>query len=312
MDVPEAEVRLDAKGMMTGVEVRPYDESHQLIEECMVAANEAVAKELWTRGVKILARLHEPPDPEKLEDLRANLAKLGISCGDLNQQKNLARFLEKIKGSPLEGTLSVMVLRAMKRALYSAEQIGHFGLAKKFYAHFTSPIRRYPDLVLHRQLASWISGGGGRLDFGWLKRAAQNASEREQVADEAERALDEIKKYRYLEEDLRTRRSVFDAVIGKCTRYGLFVDLPALAIGGMVHISKIADDFVRFDEFHETLAGGGRTWAVGGKLKVRVEKVDFDRRQIDFVPVTERPARRKAPQGTTSRRSKQTQQRRKR
>ena len=288
MDVPEAQILIDEKGMMTGIEVRPYDESHQLVEECMVAANEAVAKELWTRGVKILARLHKPPDPEKLEDLRANLAKLGISCGDLSQQKNLARFLEKIKGSPLEGTLSVMVLRSMKRALYSAEQIGHFGLAKKFYAHFTSPIRRYPDLVLHRQLASWISGGGGRLDFGWLKRAAQNASEREQVADDAERALDEIKKYRYLEEDLRARGSVFDAVVSKCTRYGLFVDLPALAVGGMVHISKLADDFVRFDEFHETLAGGGRTWAVGGKLKVRVEKVDFDRRQIDFVPVAER------------------------
>ena len=290
MDVPEAQILIDEKGMMTGIEVRPYDESHQLVEECMVAANEAVAKELWTRGVKILARLHEPPDPEKLEDLRANLAKLGISCGDLSQQKNLARFLEKIKGSPLEGTLSVMVLRAMKRALYSAEQIGHFGLAKKFYAHFTSPIRRYPDLVLHRQLASWISGGGGRLDLGWLKRAAQNASEREQVADEAERALDEIKKYRYLEEDLKTRGSVFDAVVGKCTRYGLFVDLPQLAVGGMVHISKLADDFVRFDEFHETLAGGGRTWSVGDRLRVRVEKVDFDRRQVDFVPVVERPA----------------------
>ena len=290
MDVPEAQILIDEKGMMTGIEVRPYDESHQLVEECMVAANEAVAKELWTRGVKILARLHEPPDPEKLEDLRANLAKLGISCGDLSQQKNLARFLEKIKGSPLEGTLSVMVLRSMKRALYSAEQIGHFGLAKKFYAHFTSPIRRYPDLVLHRQLASWISGGGGRLDFGWLKRAAQNASEREQVADDAERALDEIKKYRYLEEDLRARGSVFDAVVSKCTRYGLFVDLPALAVGGMVHISKLADDFVRFDEFHETLAGGGRTWSVGDKLRVRVEKVDFDRRQVDFVPVVERSA----------------------
>ena len=293
MDVPEAQILLDEKGMMTGIEVRPYDESHQLVEECMVAANEAVAKELWTRGVKILARLHEPPDPEKLEDLRANLAKIGISCGDLAQQKNLARFLEKIKGSPLEGTLSVMVLRAMKRAVYSAEQIGHFGLAKKFYAHFTSPIRRYPDLVLHRQLASWISGGGGRLDFGWLKRAAQNASEREQVADDAERALDEIKKYRYLEEDLRARGSVFDAVVAKCTRYGLFVDLPALAVGGMVHISKLADDFVRFDEFHETLAGGGRTWAVGARLKVRVEKVDFDRRQVDFVPVSENNARKR-------------------
>ena len=305
MDVPEAQILIDEKGMMTGIEVRPYDESHQLVEECMVAANEAVAKELWTRGVKILARLHEPPDPEKLEDLRANLAKLGISCGDLSQQKNLARFLEKIKGSPLEGTLSVMVLRSMKRALYSAEQIGHFGLAKKFYAHFTSPIRRYPDLVLHRQLASWISGGGGRLDFGWLKRAAQNASEREQVADDAERALDEIKKYRYLEEDLRARGSVFDAVVSKCTRYGLFVDLPALAVGGMVHISKLADDFVRFDEFHETLAGGGRTWSVGAKLKVRVEKVDFDRRQVDFVPVVERPDRKiqaKAKRNQTSRR----------
>ena len=293
MDVPEAQILLDEKGMMTGIEVRPYDESHQLVEECMVAANEAVAKELWTRGVKILARLHEPPDPEKLEDLRANLAKIGISCGDLAQQKNLARFLERIKGSPLEGTLSVMVLRAMKRAVYSAEQIGHFGLAKKFYAHFTSPIRRYPDLVLHRQLASWISGGGGRLDLGWLKRAAQNATEREQVADDAERALDEIKKYRYLEEDLRARGSVFDAVVAKCTRYGLFVDLPALAVGGMVHISKLADDFVRFDEFHETLAGGGRTWAVGARLKVRVEKVDFDRRQVDFVLVSERNARKR-------------------
>ena len=125
------------------------------------------------------------------------------------------------------------------------------------------------------------------------------------MADDAERALDEIKKYRYLEEDLRTRGSAFDAVVAKCTRYGLFVDLPALAVGGMVHISKLADDFVRFDEFHETLAGGGKTWTVGAKLKVRVEKVDFDRRQVDFVPVAERPdgkIRAKAKRSQTSRR----------
>ena len=176
MEVPEAEIKIDEKGMMTGIEVRPYDESHQMIEECMVAANEAVAKELWTRGVKILARLHESPDPDKLEELRGNLAKLGISCGDLSCQRNLAKFLKKIKGSPLEGVLSVMVLRAMKRALYSAKEIGHFGLAKKYYAHFTSPIRRYPDLVLHRQLASWIAGKGGRLDLGWLNAAALHCS----------------------------------------------------------------------------------------------------------------------------------------
>ena len=285
MEVPEAEIKLDSKGMMTGVEVRPYDESHQLIEECMVAANEAVAAELWTRGIKILARLHAPPDPERLEELRANLAGLGISCGDLSQPRNLSRFLEKIKDSPLEGVLSVMVLRSMKRAIYSAREIGHYGLAKKHYAHFTSPIRRYPDLVLHRQLASFLSGKGGRLDQGWLDRAAQHASEREQLADDAERMLVEIKKYRYMEDVLaKGAKIVFDAVVGKCTPYGVFVDLPEIAIGGMVHVSKLSQSFVRWDAFKEALVDGQKTWQVGAKMKVRVAAVDFDQRKIDFVP----------------------------
>ena len=286
MEVPEAEIKLDAKGMMTGVEVRPYDESHQLVEECMVAANEAVAAELWSRGIKILARLHEPPDPARLEELRANLAAIGISCGDLSQPRNLSRFLEKIKDSPLEGVLSVMVLRSMKRALYSARAIGHFGLAKKFYAHFTSPIRRYPDLVLHRQLASFLAGKGGRMDQGWLDRAAQHTSEREQVADEAERMLVEIKKYRYLEDLLAKKAQVtFDAVVGKCASYGLFVDLPDLAIGGMVHVSKLSQTFVRWDAAREVLTDGRQTWQVGTKMKVRVAAVDFAQRKIDFEPV---------------------------
>ena len=285
MEVPEAEIKIDKNGMMTGVEVREYDESHQMVEECMVAANEAVATELWTRGVKILARLHEPPDIDRLDELRANLAKLGISCGDLSVQKNLARFLKKIKGSALEGVLSVMVLRSMKRALYSAKAIGHFGLAKKFYAHFTSPIRRYPDLVLHRQLASWIAGKGGRIDIGWLNTAALHCSEREQNADDAERALDEIKKYRFMQEVLEKRpRTVFDAVVSRCTRYGVFVDLPALALGGMVHVSKLASAYVRWNDFDETLEGGGKTWRTGTKMKVRVAAVDFDRRILDFIP----------------------------
>jgi ribonuclease R len=134
---------------MTGLAVRPYDESHQLIEECMVAANEAVATELWTRGIKILARLHEPPDEEKLEELQANLAILGFRPGDLSDPKRLAKFLKETQEHPLRYHAHMMVLRSMKRAVYSAEKIGHFGLAKAYYAHFTSPIRRYPDLVLH-------------------------------------------------------------------------------------------------------------------------------------------------------------------
>lgn len=283
MEVPEAEIVLDDNGMMTGVVVRPYDESHQLVEECMVAANEAVATELWTRGIKILARLHAPPDPDKLEELRASLAVLGLSCGDLSRPKNLSRFLEKMKGSPLEGTVSVMVLRSMKRALYSSKEIGHYGLAKNYYAHFTSPIRRYPDLVLHRQLASYIAGKGGRLDPGWLERTAQHCSEREQIADDAERSLVEIKKFRYLEEQAGSGRE-FDAVIARCVRNGCFVELPDLAASGLIHISRLSEDYVRFDAFRECLEAGGKTWKTGDRLKVRVLRVDFDARQIDFVP----------------------------
>ena len=281
MDVPETEVLLDSSGEMTGLTVRVNDESHQMVEECMVAANEAVAKELWTRGTKILARLHEPPAPDKLEELRAKLAALGVSCGDLSHGRNLFNFLKKIKGHPLEGTFAVMVLRSMKRAVYSSDAIGHFGLAKKYYAHFTSPIRRYPDLVLHRQLAAFLAGKGGRLDKKFLAAAAMHTSQREQLADDAERTLMEIKKLRYLDGCPDT----FEAVIGKCTKFGVFVDLPVLAQGGMVHISKLSDRYVRYDEFQDCLTDGIRTWKIGDKMDVRVATVDYKQRWVDFVPV---------------------------
>ena len=284
MDVPESEIRLDARGMMTEIVRRPYDEAHQLVEECMVAANEAVATELWTRGIKILARFHAPPDLSRLEELRAALAALGVSCGDLSYPRNLARFLKKNKGSALESVVSVMVLRAMKRALYSAREMGHFGLAKGYYAHFTSPIRRYPDLVLHRQLASFLSGGGGRLDAQWLSRAAQHASEREERADEAERALVEIKKYRYLQDVLDQKKDVvFSAVVSKCIRHGLFVDVDELAVSGFVHISALSQSYVRWHDGEERLEDGRRTWQVGTRLRVQISEVDFDQRKLEFV-----------------------------
>ena len=285
MDVPETEVLLDSAGEMTGLTVRVNDESHQMVEECMVAANEAVAKALWTRGIKILARLHEPPAPDKLEELRARLAALGVSsCGDLAHGRNLANFLKKIKGHPLEGTLSVMVLRSMKRAMYSSESIGHFGLAKKFYAHFTSPIRRYPDLILHRQLSAYLAGKGGKLDKRFLAAAAEHTSQREQLADDAERTLTELKKLRYL----AGCQDTFEAVIGKCTKFGVFVDLPVLAQGGMVHISKLSDRYVRYDEFRDCLTDGTNTWKTGDRLDVRVETVDYKQRWVDFAPVRRR------------------------
>ena len=281
LEVPETEILLDEDGMMTGLAERPYDESHQMVEECMVAANEAVAKELWARGIKILARLHERPDPERMEQLRADLAAIGVRCGDLSHGKNVADFLRRIKKDPLGRTISVMVLRSLKRACYDARQMGHFGLAKDFYAHFTSPIRRYPDLTLHRQLADFLANGNGRLPQNMLDAAAKHCSEMEERADEAERALQEIKKFRFLEEN----GGVFEATVGRVTKFGLFVDVPALATGGLVHVSTLSNRFVRFDERAMALVDGRRTWRLGDTLRLKVVKVDWNNRWIDFAPV---------------------------
>ena len=308
LEVPEAEVILDRNGEMTGIVTRPYDESHQMIEECMVAANEAVAKELWTRGVRILARLHEPPDPEKIQMLRAELRGLGVKMGNIENPKVFAQFLKSIKRNPLYPTLSTMILRSMKKAVYDSTAIGHFGLAKKYYAHFTSPIRRYPDLTLHRQLAAYLGErergtgnrerGSGKRDPGNPARAkvppkllakwAEHTSEREEIAAEAERGLLEIKKYRLLEEQLNSRQIIeYDAVISKCMPFGCFVEIPELAVSGLVHVSLLSRKFVRFNESDQSLSAyGGGSWRTGDRLKVHVAKVDFRQRRIDFVPCT--------------------------
>ncbi len=280
LEVPETEILLDDDGYMTGLAERSYDESHQMVEECMVAANEAVAKELWSRGIHILARLHERPDPERLEQLRADLATIGVRCGDLSHGKNVAEFLRRIKEEPLYKTISVMVLRSLKRACYDARKMGHFGLAKDFYAHFTSPIRRYPDLVLHRQLADFIATGNGRLPQPALDKAAKHCSEMEERADEAERSLNEVKKFRFIEEN----GGVFDATVGRVTKFGLFVDVPALATGGLVHVSMLSRHFVRCDEQRQLLDDGRRTWRIGDTLKLKAIKIDWNNHWIDFAP----------------------------
>ena len=287
IEIPEAEVILDGNKEMAGLVTRPYDESHQMVEECMVAANEAVAKELWTHGVRILARLHEPPEEEKIQLLREELRGLGVKVGNLGDPQVFARFLRTIKSDPLYPTLSMMVLRSMKKAVYDSTTIGHFGLAKRYYAHFTSPIRRYPDLTLHRQLADYLTHRGGRVPPRSLAAWAAHASEREQLAAEAERGLVEIKKYRLLEDQLATRQILdYDAVITKCMPFGAFVELPELAVSGLVHVSLLSRRFVKYNEYdHSLSAPGGGSWRVGDRLKVRVARVDFRERRVDFSPV---------------------------
>jgi ribonuclease R len=286
LEVPECEVQIGPDGRMSGIRTVEHDESHQLIEECMVVANEAVAAELASRGIRIVSRLHEAPDPDKLDELRASLAAIGLRTGDLSDPIRLARFLAETADHPLRYHAHTMVLRSMKRAVYSAEGTGHFGLAKKHYAHFTSPIRRYPDLVLHRQLAGLLAGEkgtNGSLPIEYLKSTAAHCTEREQVADDASRALIEIKKFRFLQQQLDDKKPlVYDAVVTRVANFGLFVDVLGLQMQGMVHISMISKEFVRFNSANESLSVGKEIYRVGTKLRVRVARVDFNQRRADF------------------------------
>ena len=285
LEIPEAEVMLDGNGELSGIVTRPYDESHQMVEECMVAANEAVAKELWANGVKILARLHESPDPEKILLLRSELRGLGVKVGDISKPKVFAQFLKAIKRNPLYPTISMLVLRSMKKAVYDSANIGHFGLAKRYYAHFTSPIRRYPDLTLHRQLAAYIEKRNAKVPPKLLAKWAEHTSEAEDIATEAERGLLEIKKFRLMEDQLASHAiQEYDAVISKCTPFGCFVEIPEIAVSGLVHISLLSHKYVEFNESDQSLSAPGQSWHIGDRLRVHVAKVDFRQRRIDFVP----------------------------
>ncbi len=282
--VPEVRIDLAPDGRMTGLSTTPQDESHQLIEEFMVLANEAVATECADRGIPYLSRYHEAPDPEKLMELSESLASLGIAAGNLQVPRNLANLVRKIQSHPLRATAGMMVLRSLKRAEYSADEHGHFGLGKAFYSHFTSPIRRYPDLLLHRQPASLISRPRApQPSLLELRDAARTSTETEYRAEQAERDLVEIKKYGYLAEAIqRGEAPVFTAVITRVAEFGVFIEVDDLGLSGMVHVSKLSDRFLRFHEGAQRLAGGGQSFTVGQTLRVLPAAVDADNRQIDF------------------------------
>ena len=209
---------------------------------------------------------------------------MGFKVADLAKRKIMTAFLKSLKGHPLEYDAKLMVLKSMQRAVYSPASLGHFGLAKRFYAHFTSPIRRYPDLVAHRILIARLARRRNPYSHSELKMLGTHCSETEQTADAAEKALLEIKKYRFLEQQLQQRKPlVYDATVVKVKNFGMFVELIRLQIQGLVHVSTISKGFVRYDAQRETLRVGTLTYAFGARVKVCVSRVDFDKRQIDFV-----------------------------
>ena len=282
IELPERQIVLGPDGEMTGLESRVGDESHRMIEECMIAANEAVAAELSAHGVKTVSRCHEAPDAERLEELAADLRGMGVKTGSLAGRRAFAAFLAKVKTHPLHSVIALMVLRSMKRALYDCTATGHFGLAKRHYAHFTSPIRRYADLVLHRQMSALAERRDARIPPDALARRTDHLNAMEENAALAEREFAEMKKIRFLES---RRGEVYSAIISKCTKFGCFADIPEIGVSGLVHVSVLDAGYVRFCAADNTLRSSrGRVWRPGDRMDVKVLRIDRESRHIDFVP----------------------------
>lgn len=283
LDMPEYEVIMGEDGMISDIRKNVTDISHQLIEECMVAANEAVDRELSGRGVELLRRVHEPPAPHKIELLTAQLIEMGFQPGDLSHRRNLSAFLKSVRGHPFEHDAKIVTLKSMMRAVYSPAPLGHYGLAKKFYAHFTSPIRRYPDLVAHRILAAILSGRRNPYAHAELESIGVQSSKTEQVAETAEKTIVEIKKYRFLEQQIRMKKLIeYDAIVVTVRSFGMFVELTELGLQGLVPVASISGSYVRFNEKNGALEDGSRKYTLGSRVKVHVARVDFDKRRIDF------------------------------
>ena len=297
-DLPEAKIILNADGEVVEIGNRIRMESHRLVEEFMLAANKAVALELFRNGLQLIYRVHDKPDPEKLQHFSEMMARLGykVPISDDIRPKQLADFLKEIEGSPEEDFINELMLRSMKKAVYQRENVGHFGLAFKHYTHFTSPIRRYPDLLIHRLLRQRKNGKypaafAKRVDA-IIDRVGSHCSETERNAEQAEREAVKVKQVSFMAQHIGKE---FDGVISGVIGAGFFVRLANIFAEGMVRISNIDDDYYRYDEKNYRFVGSrhGRVFQMGQRLRVGVERVDIERREITLYLVEEedRPKR---------------------
>jgi ribonuclease R len=293
LDFPEVKVWIDKEGHPVKLERVENDKSHQLIEEFMLAANEAVARELKKRAIPTVYRIHENPDPEKLAEYREFVLGFNYRVGDLTHRAELQRLLAAICGKPEEQALKVALLKSLKRARYSPQPLGHYGLAKANYLHFTSPIRRYADLAVHRALGTDAElrrpvGSARRpnhSDVGEIASIAEHISATERTAADAELDAIQTKKLEFFQRQLDTRNpQIFRAAIIDVRNYGLMVELPDALVTGLVHVSSLMDDFYLFDQGRRQLIGrrSRKRFSVGDELSVFVVRVDAFKRQVDF------------------------------
>jgi ribonuclease R len=282
-DLPEPEVILNLQGETEEIIRAEKNLAHQIIEEFMIAANEAVARFMEEKGLPFIYRVHEPPKKEAVDEFRRFISHLGYRMRKDTDHSpgELQRVLSEAKGKPEERVINEILLRSMKWARYSAENLRHFGLASNAYTHFTSPIRRYPDLIVHRLLKSALSKKKVKLPEGILANKADHLSERERVAMEAEREILNRYRVRFMRDKIGEE---FEGIISGVMAFGFFVELRDIFVEGLVRMTSLHDDYYQYHEKKYCLVGERthKTFRIGDKVKVRVERVDLERRHIDF------------------------------
>jgi ribonuclease R len=287
LDMPETKIFVDPQGYADRLERIEQDESHQLIEEFMLAANEAVARLTRTQKLPSLYRVHDQPDAEKLNDYRQFVATFGIKVGDLTRREEVVKLLGILKTHPQGYTLRTQFLRSLKKACYRPTPDGHYGLHKKDYTHFTSPIRRYSDLVVHQVLQSFLSKGAVRHDVRGIQQLAEHLSLTEINSSEAERESVKIKLLEFFERELlKKKRTAFAAIITDVRRHGFFIELVESMTFGFVSSDTLGDDYYQLNAAGNALVGRRKhhTYELNGRLDVVVDKVDRFKRIIDFRP----------------------------
>jgi ribonuclease R len=288
-DLPEAEIILDLQGMPENIVRAERNIAHRIIEEFMIAANEAVARYLKEQDFSLLYRVHEGPDKEALEALAPFLLSLGYRLPVKKETitpPEIQKLLEACRGKPEERVLNRVLLRAMKQAVYQPENIGHFGLASTCYTHFTSPIRRYPDLIVHRILDRALQGNklkpNEREDFlAYLHEAGRHTSQRERVAMDAEREMVDLKKAQFMMDKMGEE---FTGFITSLANFGFFVELDAYFIEGLVKLSSLTDDDYHYYEKEYVIKGTrhGRKFRLGDNVRIKATRINAFSSEIDF------------------------------
>jgi ribonuclease R len=287
LNMPEVELEYDEQGKVAGAHFRSHDISHQIIEEFMLAANEAVAEHLSRLDVAFLRRVHPDPDPKKLSAFADFARSLGYKMPTDFDRFALQRILTKSATRPEVHAVHYALLRSLKQAVYSSEEEGHYALASANYCHFTSPIRRYPDLTVHRLLNQWLRTGRCGSDEAELIGLGDHCSKMERRAEMAERELIKLKLLTYLSERLGLE---LEAIITGVADYGFYAQAEQWPVEGLVHISTLTDDYYYFEEMHHSLIGRRtkKRYRLGDKVHVSVVRVDIQRRQMDFRVVPDR------------------------